>query len=69
MKDYRIFRQYLEQQGEKGSIALEYVLITVFATLLSVALLAGASSFIREKASALEQSQGISIDIPDISFF
>jgi hypothetical protein len=48
--------------SQRGGVVLEYLLITLFATILTVSLLGASAQIFREKIEKLAEQAGVKID-------
>ena len=55
--------------SQYGGAAIEYIIVSTFATLLAVAAISFVTSSIKEKLADLEQRTGISFDTESIDLF
>ena len=54
---------------ERGSVAMEYVLVTLFSLVAGIALLGYSASMIQEKISGLGEEYGVGFDAVDLNPF
>ena len=55
-----------EKFGEKGSVALEYILVTTFAAALTLAMIGLTKKILQEKIQ--ETAQALGLEIPEIDW-
>ena len=58
--------QRTKRHKEKGSIALEYVLVTTFATILAIALLGMVTKISKEKLQKMATKLGFDVEAVDL---
>ncbi len=59
----------MSRQRQKGSVALEYVIITTFTTIVAIALLGLVTTLTKEKLHAMSEKLGIDTDEVNIDVF
>ena len=55
--------------SEKGSVALEYVLVTTFATVLAIAMLGVVTSLTKEQLRKMSEKVGLDMDTVEFDPF
>ena len=63
------FHNLLKRDHEKGGAAIEYIIVSTFATILAVAAITFVTTNIQDKLTALENKVGVSFDDESINVF
>lgn len=66
---YKFIANYQLIKDERGSAALEYIVVSVFGLILSIAAITFISQSIDEKFANLEESTGIKFDASSLNPF